>query len=246
MSSYEMVFQKLREDILNGHYQPQEELRETAVGRALGVSRTPVREALRQLELEGLVTIIPNKGAVVNGISEQDIQDIYLIRARLEGLCARMAAERIDPAKLEELEEVVMLTRFHEEKGHADQLVRLDSRFHNLLYESCKSKILEKELKDFHQYIRRVRKHAWAKERRAQQSTLEHAAVLDAIKARDPQKADRLATLHIVNSIKNNHYTQVEKLLANDTGQKETAVQNAVKKRNSSDTLNCYKKQQND
>ena len=88
MSSYELVYQKLRENILNGHYKHGDELRETAVGKEIGVSRTPVREALRQLELEGLVTIIPNRGAFVNGISEQDVQDIYLIRARLEGLCA--------------------------------------------------------------------------------------------------------------------------------------------------------------
>lgn len=219
MSSYEMVFQKLREDILNGRYQYRDELRETAIGRELGVSRTPVREALRQLELEGLVTIIPNRGAYVNGISEQDIQDIYLIRARLEGLCARMAAERIDTAKLEEMEETIMLTKFHEEKGHADQLFRLDSRFHSLLYEACKSKILENELKDFHQYVQRVRKHALTESTRAGQSTKEHEAVLNAIKEHDPEKADRLATLHIMNSIKNHHYTQVEKLLENDKQQ---------------------------
>ena len=76
MSSYELVYQKLRENILNGHYKHGDELRETAVGKEIGVSRTPVREALRQLELEGLVTIIPNRGAFVNGISEQDVQDI--------------------------------------------------------------------------------------------------------------------------------------------------------------------------
>ena len=105
MSSYELVYQKLRENILNGHYKHGDELRETAVGKEIGVSRTPVREALRQLELEGLVTIIPNRGAFVNGISEQDVQDIYLIRARLEGLCARMAAEQIDESTLEEMEE---------------------------------------------------------------------------------------------------------------------------------------------
>ena len=84
MSSYELVYQKLREDILNGYYKHGDELREAAVGKEIGVSRTPVREALRQLELEGLVTMVPNRGAFVNGISEQDVQDIYLIRARLE------------------------------------------------------------------------------------------------------------------------------------------------------------------
>ena len=71
------VFQKIREDILNGKYKENDELRENTIGRELGVSRTPVREALRQLELEGLVTIIPNRGAYVTGISQKDIWDIY-------------------------------------------------------------------------------------------------------------------------------------------------------------------------
>ena len=74
------VFQKIREDILNGKYKENDELRENTIGKELGVSRTPVREALRQLELEGLVTIIPNRGAYVTGISQKDIWDIYMIR----------------------------------------------------------------------------------------------------------------------------------------------------------------------
>lgn len=79
------VYNKIREAILDGTYQPEEELREIAIGKTLGVSRTPVREALRQLELEGLVYIIPNKGAYVRGITEEDIRDIYMIRSRLRG-----------------------------------------------------------------------------------------------------------------------------------------------------------------
>ena len=79
------VFKRLREDILKGRYKQQDELREATIGKELGVSRTPVREALRQLELEGLVTIVPNKGAYVTGISQKDIWDIYQMRKYLEG-----------------------------------------------------------------------------------------------------------------------------------------------------------------
>ena len=85
------VFSRLREDILSGKYEEGEELREVAIGEELGVSRTPVREAFRQLELEGLIRIVPNKGAYVTGISEKDVKDIYMIRSRLEGLAARWA-----------------------------------------------------------------------------------------------------------------------------------------------------------
>ena len=87
------VFQSIREDILSGRYEQNTELKEAAIGAELGVSRTPVREALRQLELEGLVTIIPNRGAYVNMITAKDVQDIYVIRSMLEGLCARWASQ---------------------------------------------------------------------------------------------------------------------------------------------------------
>ena len=87
------VFSKIREDILSGKYKDNEELREVAIGEELGVSRTPVREAFRQLELEGLIQIVPNKGAYVTGITAKDVEDIYMIRSRLDWLCARWATE---------------------------------------------------------------------------------------------------------------------------------------------------------
>lgn len=80
------VFEKIRNDILRGRYKKGDELVECTIGKELGVSRTPVREAIRQLELEGLVQLIPNKGAFVTGISARDVMDMYLIRAKLEGL----------------------------------------------------------------------------------------------------------------------------------------------------------------
>ena len=94
-----------------------------------------MREALRQLELEGLVTIIPNKGAYVVGISQKDIKDIYEIRSRLEGLCAKWAAENITKEQLDELEENIFLSDFHATKGNAEQMVELDNKFHEILYD---------------------------------------------------------------------------------------------------------------
>lgn len=136
------VFHTIRENILSGKYATEEELKEKTIGEELGVSRTPVREALRQLELEGLVTIIPNKGAYVVGISQKDIRDIYEIRTRLEGLCARWAACYITKEQLDELEENIYLSDFHTSKGNYDQVVELDNRFHELLYQASGSKEL--------------------------------------------------------------------------------------------------------
>ncbi len=197
------VFNKIREDILSGKYSQNEELKENSIGIELGVSRTPVREALRQLELEGLVNIIPNKGAYVNGISEKDIHDIYIIRSYLEGLCAKWACEHIKQEQIDELEETVYLSEFHAKKDHHEQIVELDNKFHQLIYEASDSKILDHVLSDFHHYVQRIRKITLASETRAANSNKEHTAILEAIKQRDGEKAEKLAHEHIMNTIKN-------------------------------------------
>lgn len=197
------VFHQIREDILAGKYKRNEELKEKTLGEELGVSRTPVREALRQLELEGLVTIIPNKGAYVVGFSVEDIQDIYEMRSVLEGLCARRAAVKATQEQLEELEEILYLTDFHVQKGHAEQVVELDTRFHEMLYQSCASKILEHAMRDYHHYLESVRKVTLASKTRSAESNAEHKQILEALKERDAVKAEKYANQHILNTIKN-------------------------------------------
>lgn len=197
------VFNKIREDILAGAYRENEELKELTIATELGVSRTPVREALRQLELEGLVSIIPNKGAYVTGITSKDIHDIYMIRSYLEGLCAKWACEHITEPQIEALDEVLYLSDFHARRSHFDQLVDLDNKFHDLIYKASGSKILNHVLSDFHHYVERIRKITLSMPVRAEKSSKEHAAILDAIKQRDGELAEKLAHEHIMNTIKN-------------------------------------------
>lgn len=197
------VFHHLREDILSGKYKEGDELKEVAIGEELGVSRTPVREAFRQLELEGLIQIIPNKGAYVTGITEKDVKDIYMIRSLLEGLCARWACEHITDAQMEEMEENIYLSKFHAQKGHLEQLAELDNRFHEILYEACNSKMLEHQLRDFHEYVLRVRKKTLSNVNRGPKSNQEHEMLMEAIKAKDADKAERLANMHMINAYEN-------------------------------------------
>lgn len=197
------VFNRLREDILSGKYAEHEELKEMAIGEEMGVSRTPVREAFRQLELEGLIQIIPNKGAYVTGITEKDVKDIYMIRSLLEGLCARWATEHITEEKMEEMEENVYLAEFHAQKGHMEQLAELDNQFHDILYESCNSKILEHQLKDFHQYVLRVRKKTLANVSRGNKSNEEHRMIMEAIRDKNADLAEQLAHQHMINAYEN-------------------------------------------
>ena len=193
------VFNKLRADILSGKYAEHEELKEMAIGDEMGVSRTPVREAFRQLELEGLIQIIPNKGAYVTGITQKDVKDIYMIRSRLEGLCARWATEHITKEQMDEMEENVYLAEFHAGKGHLEQLAELDNRFHDIMYEACNSKILEHQLKDFHSYVLRVRKKTLANANRGPKSNEEHKEIMEAIKAGNGALADQ----HMINAYEN-------------------------------------------
>ncbi|MDY5845335.1 MAG: GntR family transcriptional regulator [Bariatricus sp.] len=202
------VFEEIREDILKGKYKENEELREATLGKEMGVSRTPVREALRQLELEGLVHIIPNKGAYVTGITEKDVHDIYMTRSLLEGLCARWAAEHITREQIEELEEILLLAEYHIERDNTEQLSELDNKFHEVLYEACESRILSHILSDFHKYVQIARTKSVKKENRARKSLEEHREILEALRAGDPERAEKLANTHILHVMENLHIEQ--------------------------------------
>jgi DNA-binding GntR family transcriptional regulator len=197
------VFHRLRDDILSGKYKKNDELREITIGEELGVSRTPVREALRQLELEGLVEIVPNKGAYVTGISHKDVLDIYLIRSRLEGLAARLAAEKRSDEDIEAMEETVVLAEFKLKKMKNDQVVELDSKFHETLYKASGSRILEHTLTDYHRYVQSARTISVNTKERAEKSVGEHRAILEAIQNHDADLAEQLANEHIFQVVEN-------------------------------------------
>lgn len=196
------VFHTIRDDILSGKYKDGDELREVAIGNELGVSRTPVREAFRQLELEGLIEIIPNKGAYVTGITVKDVHDIYAMRSMLEGLAARWACEHITKEQIEEMEENIYLAKFHASKGNHEQMAELDTQFHDILYRACNSKMLEHQLRDFHQYVIRIRRMTLSS-RRGAESNLEHEQLLEAIKANNPELAESVACQHMINAYNN-------------------------------------------
>ena len=197
------VFHTIREDILSGKYKQHDELKEVAIAEELGVSRTPVREAFRQLELEGLLQMIPNKGAYVNGITLKDIEDIYMIRSLLEGLCARWATKHMTQEKMEELEENIYLSEFHASKGHGEQIIELDNRFHEILYQASDSKMLEHWLRDFHQYVKVARKQTLIQSERGMASNQEHRLIMEAIRDKDADRAEELANRHIINAYHN-------------------------------------------
>jgi DNA-binding GntR family transcriptional regulator len=197
------VFIQLQNEILNGKYQVGDSLIETRLSEELGVSRTPIREALRQLELEGLVQSIPNKGAIVKGISAQDIEDIYTIRMMIEGLAAKWATEKITPQELEELKDAIDLEEFYTLKNDTEHLMQFDSKFHDIIFKASKSKPLMHTLSTFHHYVQRARSIAFSSPIRSREVLEEHKAIFRAIAEGDAEKAEKLTTDHVRNASRN-------------------------------------------
>ena len=157
-SREEEVYMKLEEEILGGKHERGTALTERSVSERLGVSRTPVRAALHRLAEEGLVEITPNRGAVVVGVTVDDLIDTYKIRVRLEGLAAAMAAERLDDEGKRALTESVELSEYYVAKGDAERLKELDSEFHNIIYKASGNRLLFKTLSELHRNIHIYRK----------------------------------------------------------------------------------------
>ena len=191
------VFEEIERAILSEDFKSGESLAELKLSSELGVSRTPVREALRQLELEGLVKIIPNKGAVVVGVTEKDIEDIYVIRMRMEDLAVRWAAELMTENDDKELKDIVELQEFYASKGDAERLCETDGAFHEAIYRFSRSRPLNQTLTGFHHYIRHARSVSFKASGRAQISVSEHRAIAEALFRRDGEEAARLMIDHV-------------------------------------------------
>lgn len=200
LSLHSKVFDQLENDILSGKYKQGDCLNEVKLSEEMAVSRTPIREAFRQLELEGLVVYTPNRGVVVRGFSNEDIRDIYQIRLMIEGMTGRRAAENITSELLKEMEETLELEKFYTDKGDAQQIALLDSRFHEAIYYASGSRLLIKTLKAFHHYVKQARNFSLSNPERAQKTYLEHKAIYEAIRDRDRELAEILTEQHIRNA----------------------------------------------
>ena len=197
------VFNHILEDILNGKYEEGQALVETKLAQEIGVSRTPVREAFRQLELDGLVTSIPNKGVVVNGISDKDIEEIFAVRSLIEGLAVRWATENINEEQRRDLEETAELMVYYTKKKDYQQLAKYDARFHSLIYDSCQSKVLRHILRSLMRYIQHARLGSLKVPKRAEQALKEHREILEAILAGKKDIAEQKMVHHVNSALEN-------------------------------------------
>lgn len=197
------IFSILRDKILEGDFKKSEKLVEAKLAEELGVSRTPVREALKQLELEGLVENLPNRGVYVKGITHQDVDDIYTIRMAIEGISVEWAIERMTPEELKRIEEIYELMEFYTSKNDVDKISELNTKFHEAIYKATKSRYLEQILKDFQYYIKNTREKSLKTQGRLQTALDEHKEILENLKVRNKEAARKSLEKHIITSKEN-------------------------------------------
>lgn len=196
ISLSDQIFERLEHDILAGEYPIGEVLTENKLSEQFGVSRTPIREVLRRLEQEHIVSISP-KGATVLGINHEDIQEIYEIRTRLEGLAARWAALRMDESTLEELKKAIDLQEFYTERHDSENTRDMDSRFHELIYAGCGSVPMNFTLVPLHRRVMKFRKVSLSKGSQAADALAEHKAIFEAIANHEADQAEALMSRHV-------------------------------------------------
>ncbi|MBP3304887.1 MAG: GntR family transcriptional regulator [Oscillospiraceae bacterium] len=199
VSLADQVFEKLENDIITGVYPKGEILTELKLVEQLGVSRTPIREALRRLEQERLIRD-SGKGSVVLGITVEDLVDIMDIRQRIEGLAAYYATSNLTPEGLEELRQISELQDFYYEKKDIDNLRQMDDRFHDTIYELSGRTVIRDTLLPLHRKTMRYRRLSIGDAERLEHSVAEHKAIYQAITTGQAELAAERITAHIVNA----------------------------------------------
>ena len=193
----QQAYAKMHQAILEGHFQPGERLYEQKLCDLLGVSRTAVREALRQLEGEGLVNLIANKGPVVTELTQDDARDIYQVRETMEGLAASLFAMRGDEAPLAELEETVDRLEECLKQGDSSCLLKIKNDFYEVLSRGCGNLVVHSVLQSLLARVTLLRATSLCQPDRPPQSLIEIKKIVAAIRARDPRAARQASEEHV-------------------------------------------------
>ncbi len=197
----DVVFNTLRRAILRGELKPGERLMEIQLANKLGVSRTPIREAIRKLELEGLVLMVPRKGAEVAEITEKNLRDVLEVRCALEELAVQLACDRIDGERMQQLLDAA--AHFRDILGTADitELGEADEAFHDVIFQATGNQRLIQLLNNLREQMYRYRIEYLKKKECYPQLLEEHAAIIQAIREHDKAKATGITVQHINNQV---------------------------------------------
>ncbi len=195
----EVIFNTLREAIIVGELKPGERLMEVQLADKMGVSRTPVREAIRKLELEGLVEMLPRKGAHVADLSVKDIMDVLEVRSTLDGLASSLSAARITDDEIKELKHLLSQFANYVEKDNLQGLIKKDVEFHDVIYRSSRNDKLIQISNNLREQVQRFRVIYIKDYSSSKDLVREHNEIFEAITGRNPEAAMKCAQKHIKN-----------------------------------------------
>lgn len=188
----EKILETIREAILRGQLKPGEKVAEPELAERFGISRTPIREAFRQLESEGYLTVIPRKGAVVTSLSERAVEEFYAIKSILEGYAARMAAENLSPRDIERLEAINQRLAQLADEGDVKTFFKVHNEFHELFIKAADNEKLLELINQLMLKFNRLRLASLSLPGRMQISVQEHKKIIEAFKNKDGELADNL------------------------------------------------------
>ena len=197
----DVVFNTLRQAILRGELKPGERLMEIQLANKLGVSRTPIREAIRKLELEGLVLMIPRKGAEVAEITEKSLRDVLEVRRALEELSVQLACEKITKEEIRELERVAKEFQQVVKSSDITEIAEVDVRFHDIIYTATDNQKLIQLLNNLREQMYRYRVEYLKRDGVFPQLIAEHEAIIRHIENNEKEKATEVMCTHIDNQV---------------------------------------------
>jgi len=195
----EKIADRIRGDIIKGIYSPGERLVEPKLAKNLGISRTPIREALRQLESEGFIDIVPRRGAVVKELTIKDIDDLYAIKANLEGLAARQACRNLKVKDLEKLDNIneKFIDLALKTPNVVEEYLKYNVDFHNIFIAASKNMKLIEILDGMTKNFQRFKTMLVSNPERAEKASAEHAEIIEAFRSRDCELVEKKVRWHI-------------------------------------------------
>lgn len=197
----DVVFNTLRQAILRGELKPGERLMEIQLANKLGVSRTPIREAIRKLELEGLVLMIPRKGAEVAEITEKNLRDVLEVRGTLEDLAIQLACERITKEQISDLKQAAKEFETVLDSADITRIAEADVAFHDIIYIATDNNRLIQLLNNLREQMYRYRVEYLKQKESHPKLMAEHLELINAIENREVEKAAKIISQHIDNQV---------------------------------------------
>jgi len=188
----ERILETIRDAIMSGALKPGEKVAEPELAERFGISRTPIREAFRQLESEGYLTVIPRKGAVVVSFSQKDVEEFYAIKSILEGYAARRACENMTDRDIEKLRSVNEKLRTLAREGDVKHFFKIHNDFHDLFIKAADNEKLIELINNLMQKFQRLRIASLSLPGRMQMSVEEHDKIIDAFSHRNGEQAEKL------------------------------------------------------